>query len=195
MCGRDRLKLEKLIRYMARGPIASRRLRESFPNSLAYEMKTRWKDGTTHVSFSKIDFIARLVALVPPPNMNLVRYHGVFAPNFKDRKEIVPLMPKPKRSNERLKIEDTEVAEKLCRERMRWSEMLKRTFEIDVTICKTCGGRVEQIAIITDKVVAKAILASLKETIIFRPLDAIWERGPPIQEDSFKNEYNQQSPW
>jgi hypothetical protein len=74
--GRDREKLEKLIRYMARGPIATERLSESYPNLLIYKMKTPWRDGTTHVSFSYLDFIARLVALIPPPKMNLVRYHG-----------------------------------------------------------------------------------------------------------------------
>ena len=196
VCGREREKLEKLIRYMARGPIASERLSESFPNSLIYKMKTRWKDGTTHVSFSHLDFIARLVALVPPAKMNLVRYHGVFAPNFKDRALIVPSMPKPKVASEDLGAKDTLLAEKLRRERMRWSDMLKRTFEIDVTICKTCGGRMEQIAVIKDKVVAKALLASLRETSVFRPLEVIWERGPPDPGGSgFENEYDQRDSW
>ncbi len=35
-------------------------------------------------------FMARLAALVPRPRANLIRYHGVFAPNFKHRKLIVP---------------------------------------------------------------------------------------------------------
>jgi hypothetical protein len=34
--------------------------------------------------------IARLAALVPRPRLNLTRFHGVFAPNFKQRKRIVP---------------------------------------------------------------------------------------------------------
>lgn len=79
IAGSDRKKLEKLLRYMARGPIATERLSESFPNSLIYKMKSRWKDGTTHVSFSHLDFIARLVALIPPARFNMIRYHGVFA--------------------------------------------------------------------------------------------------------------------
>lgn len=32
----------------------------------------------------------RLAALVPRPRLNLTRFHGVFAPNFKHRKHIVP---------------------------------------------------------------------------------------------------------
>ena len=61
---RDRL--ERLVRYVARGPIAVNRLSQSFPGQLLYHLKTPWRDGTTHVSFSPLDFIARLVALIPP---------------------------------------------------------------------------------------------------------------------------------
>ena len=35
--------------------------------------------GTTYVIFDPLDFIARLVALIPKPRVNLARYHGVFA--------------------------------------------------------------------------------------------------------------------
>ena len=193
--GNDREKLEKLIRYMARGPIATERLSESFPNLLIYKMKTPWRDGTTHVSFSHLDFIARLVALIPPAKMNLVRYFGVFAPNFKDRGLIVP-KPKSETPGSAVALEVKALQlQKVRRERMRWSEMLKRTFKIDVTVCKTCGGRLEQIAVIKDKVVAKAILESLKETTIFKPLEVIWERGPPDPTGGFENEFDQRESW
>ena len=46
-----------------------------------YELKTPYRDGTTHVIFEPLDFTARLVALVPKPRVNLTRFHGVFAPN------------------------------------------------------------------------------------------------------------------
>jgi len=120
IAGNQRKKLERLIRYMARGPIASARLTEIFPNKLLYEMKTAWKGGTTHVSFSPLDFIARLAALIPPPRMNMVRYHGCFAPNFKDRKKIVKRQPQTKVSTP-----GVPVLEKVRRGRLRWAEMLK----------------------------------------------------------------------
>ena len=44
-----------------------------------YELKTPYRDGTTHVIFEPVDFIAKLAALVPKPRVNLTRYHGVFA--------------------------------------------------------------------------------------------------------------------
>ena len=139
--GSDREKLEKLIRYMARGPIATERLSESYPNLLIYKMKTPWRDGTTHVSFSHLDFIARLVALIPPAKMNLVRYHGVFAPNFKDRGLIVPKQKSEPVTAMAAEVKALPIQVKVRRERMRWSEMLKRTFKIDVTVCPSCCGR------------------------------------------------------
>jgi hypothetical protein len=39
-----------------------------------------YRDGTTHVIFEPLDFIAHLAALVPHPRVNLTRFHGVFAP-------------------------------------------------------------------------------------------------------------------
>jgi hypothetical protein len=38
-----------------------------------------------HPVTSPLDFIARLGALVPKPRANLTRFHGVFAPNSRDR--------------------------------------------------------------------------------------------------------------
>jgi hypothetical protein len=37
-----------------------------------YEIKTPYRDGTTHVIFEPMGFIARLVALVPKPLVNLL---------------------------------------------------------------------------------------------------------------------------
>ena len=48
-----------------------------------YLLETPYRDGTTHVVFEPLDFIARLAALVPRPRVNLTRYHGVLAPNPK----------------------------------------------------------------------------------------------------------------
>ena len=37
-----------------------------------------------------MDFIARLVALVPKPRVNLTRFHSVFAPNSAHRAWVTP---------------------------------------------------------------------------------------------------------
>ena len=169
-------------------------LSEGFPNQLVCKMKSPWRDGTTHVSFSHLDFIARLVALIPPPRMNMVRYHGCFAPNFKDRDLIVKRPSQKKGTNESYLVNNFAKVEKVKKERLRWAEMLKRTFKIDVTVCPRCSGRLEQIAVIKDKAAAKKILESLGELSSFRPLEVIESRGPPCSDDFFIDEIDQRDP-
>jgi len=43
-----------------------------------YQLKTPYRDGTMHVVFELLDFMARLAALVPRPQVNLTRYQRVF---------------------------------------------------------------------------------------------------------------------
>ena len=68
-------------RYLERrGPaVSTKRLSLTRNGQIRYELKTPWRNGTTHVIFEPLDFISRLVALVPKPRVNLTRFHGVFA--------------------------------------------------------------------------------------------------------------------
>ena len=64
--------------------------REGFePSTIGLKVRC-YTDGTTHVIFEPLDFMARLIALVPRPRVNLTRFHGVFAPNSKHRALIIP---------------------------------------------------------------------------------------------------------
>jgi hypothetical protein len=77
---RERDKLERLCRYITRPAVSEKRLSLTNQGKVRYELKTPCRNGTTHVIFEPLDFIARLAALVPKPGVNLTRYHGVFAP-------------------------------------------------------------------------------------------------------------------
>ena len=63
--------------------VSEKRLSLTANGNVCYQLKTPYRDGTTHVIFEPLDFIARLAALVPRPRVNLTRFHGVFAPNSK----------------------------------------------------------------------------------------------------------------
>lgn len=87
---RDRKRLERLCRYAARPPIATDRL-EALPDGrLAYRLKTRWRDGTTHVLMERRELLERLAPLIPPPRAHQVRYHGLLAPCASGRDRVVP---------------------------------------------------------------------------------------------------------
>jgi hypothetical protein len=50
--------------------------------TLFYNLETFLdRTRTTHIVLSPLEFLAKLAALVPPPRVNLVRYHGVLPPN------------------------------------------------------------------------------------------------------------------
>lgn len=57
---------------------------------MVYQLKMPYRDGTTHFVFEPLEFLVRLAALVPRPRGNLVRYHGILAPNAKHRNAVVP---------------------------------------------------------------------------------------------------------
>ncbi len=87
---RDRKRLERLCRYVARPPVATERLSRMADGRLLYRLKHRWRDGTTHVVFEPGELVEKLAALVPPPRFHLVRYHGVLGPCASQRSRVVP---------------------------------------------------------------------------------------------------------
>jgi hypothetical protein len=123
----------------------------------AIQLKTPYRDGTTHVIFEPLDFIARLAALVPKPRVNLTRFHGLFAPNCKHRARVTPA--KEGRGGRHATTADPQ--ERTPAERraaMTWAQRLKRVFAIDIETCPACGGAVRMIACIEDAEVIDKIL-------------------------------------
>lgn len=85
----------------------------------------------------------KLAALVPPPRLNLIRYHGLLAPNARDRDRIVPGADD--------EPEATGVsALPPCPHRLSWCQLLARVFSIDISECPACGGRMRIVAALTE---------------------------------------------
>ena len=152
----ERVKLERLCRYITRPAISTKRLSMTRNGQVRYELKTPWQNGTTHIIFEPLDFIARLVALVPQPRVNLTRFHGVFAPNSKYRALVTPA--KRGKRKKLLSANETDQTPAEKRASMTWARRLKRVFDIDIETCSECGGDVRIIATIEDSVVIQKIL-------------------------------------
>jgi hypothetical protein len=112
------------------------------------------------VIFEPLDFIARLVALVPKPRVNLTRYHGVFAPNSHYRAEVTPAK---RGKGNKVKVSDEPQTPVERRAAMTWAQRLKRVFNIDIQACQSCGGAMKVVACIEDIAVIKKILDHLKK--------------------------------
>ena len=141
-------------------PITGRLISLTPNGNVRYQLKTPYRDGTTHVIFEPLDFIARLAALVPKPRVNLTRFHGVFAPNSKQRARVTPA----RRGVKAVRVRRQRIW--MNRQRpnaaaMTWVQRLKRVFGIDIETCPACGGAMRIIACIEDPVVIEKILAHL----------------------------------
>ena len=79
-CGADdRQALEQLCRYITRPALANERVQTNAAGQVMLKLKTPWRDGTTHLVMSPLEFMQRLAALVPRPRLHLIRFHGVLA--------------------------------------------------------------------------------------------------------------------
>jgi len=142
----DRDRLETLCRYLLRPPVSEKRLKRLNNGDVLLQLKSEWSDGTRAMIFSPMEFIEKLIAIIPNPRIHQVRFHGILAPSATDRQKIVPAKrdepiqgelfcpkkrPKPKRTS--------------------WAELLKRTFKIDLTTCQLCGGAVKFAGLVIKK--------------------------------------------
>jgi hypothetical protein len=177
-------KLERLCRYIARPAVSEKRLSISSQGKVRYELKTPWRNGTTHVEWDSVDFIAKLAALVPPPRAHLTRFHGVFAPNAALRAQLTPSGRGKRPATDAARVEvsakDVPRSPEQKRRAMSWAQRLKRAFGIDVSTCVHCGGAVRIVASIEEPEAIRAILAHFAkhgalEEAHYRPRP----RGPP----------------
>ena len=97
--------------------------------------------------------MARLVALIPSPQVNLTRYHGVFAPNHPLRAKVVPGRERPDGAGPG--------THPLRHVSMGWAKRLKGVFGIEVERCDQWGGGVKIIAAIENPAVINKILEHL----------------------------------
>jgi hypothetical protein len=126
-----------LCRYITRPAIANERLALNRAGQVVLTLKTPYREGTTHIVMSPLEFIQRLAALVPRPRLHLIRFHGVLAPNARLRPEIIPNVPVNVNTPS---ADHAEVPPPAAPSPMSWARLLKRVFEIDIEQCPQCGA-------------------------------------------------------
>jgi hypothetical protein len=154
----QRHQLEQLCRYITRPAIANERLQLNSAGDIVLQLKSQYKDGTTHIVMTPLEFMQRLAALVPRPRLNLIRFHGVLAPNAKLRPQIIPGRADTANNTS---DELDGAPHHASSARMSWARLLKRVFDIDVEHCPHCGGNLKIIAAIEEPRVIAKILAHL----------------------------------
>ena len=133
----QRHKLERLCRYITRPAIAHERLKRNSAGDVVLQLKSPYQDGTTHIVLSPLEFMQRLATLVPRPRLNLIRFHGVLAPNAKLRSEIIPGAQNIEKDTSKSQDDAPHSSASV---RISWARLLKRVFDIDIEHCPHCGG-------------------------------------------------------
>lgn len=166
----DRRRLNSLLRYVTRPPLASERLEGLEDGRVVYHFKRPWRDGTDHAIFEPEDFIARLAAMVPKPRAHLIRFSGVLAPAARWRAAIVPGYGPPAAQVPQVYPEDgpghqgfegKPTIKPTLRRNYLWADLMRRTFSWDVLACRRCGGRLKLAAAIPASEMARKILDSM----------------------------------
>jgi len=85
----------QLCRYITRPAIANERLKRNRAGQVVLQLKSPYKDGTTHIVMEPLKFMKRLAALVPRPRLHLIRFHAVLALNAKWRSKNRPRFARP----------------------------------------------------------------------------------------------------
>lgn len=151
----DRQTLERLCRYLLRPPVAEQRLSIA-SGQVIYELKSMWRDGTRAIALTPLEFIEKLVAIIPQPRIHMTRFHGILAPHAALRSLIVP---KSQASIPAAALtEKKEPVVKPRAHRLGWAELLKRIFAVDLNKCPSCSGTMKLIATIVDPVAITQIL-------------------------------------
>ena len=166
--------------------MSEERLSTNSRGEIIYKLKKPWIDGTTAVKFTPMELMEKLAALVPRPRVHLTRFHGVLAPHYKFRKQIVP--PKTE-TTPKLELVQSDQEPKSGPKRMSWARLLKRVFNIDISQCPRCSGKMKILAAIEDPKVIRKILDHLG--IPSSPPKLGSSRGPPPtnQEDFFNQTF------
>jgi hypothetical protein len=114
--------------------------------------------------------------------MNLTRFCGVFAPNAKLRKQVVPgKRSQADTSSAQLAMTFDEPADK--RQKMRWMQRLKRVFQIDLNQCERClkWGGVRVLSAIEEPGLIAAFLKTHQATKVEQLELLPHKQGPPLQ--------------
>ena len=82
-----------------------------------------WDDGTTHLILTPHELLEKLAALVPPPRVNLIRYHGLLASSARDPDKVVP-----PRTEAEPPGEDSGCGPHHRSHRLAWAALLARVF-------------------------------------------------------------------
>jgi len=157
---RDAEARERLCRYVARPPLAKTRIEQREDGEMVVRLRRAWSDGRSAFVFSPLEFLERLAALIPPPRIHQIHYHGVLAPRHRWRASVTPAA-EPRESGGALSRTNEHSCQTKAR-RLRWADLLWRTFRVAGWECPHCSERMTLRAVVVRPPATMRILQGLE---------------------------------
>lgn len=136
----DRKSMEQVARYILRPPLSLERLTYADgDDEVVYRRKGSNDQAGGEERIDALDFLARVIAHIPPPRIHLVRYLGHYSNVARGRRKNgkeKALTPGHRRVEEDDGLTD---AERRSRRRA-WARLIRRIYEVDPLVCTNCGG-------------------------------------------------------
>ena len=160
----ERQWLDQLCRYITRPALANERVQINSAGQVVHKLKTAWRDGTTHIVMSPLEFMQRLAARANEGRLSGTRaatapapdpFPRVLAPNAKLRALVMPRAPEDATGESKLPATESGCTHSRPA-RISWAQLLKRVFEIDMAHCPNCGGQLKILAAILEAPETKA---------------------------------------
>jgi len=153
-------------------------------------------DGTAALELEPLALLRRLASLVPPPGSHDTAYFGIFAAHSADRRRFVRAKrvdPEECRGHAGLDEHEEEIstipasvdpdpeaaAEAIPEHYVRWADLLRKVFDIDVLACP-CGGRRKVVDLVSEPEEIRKTLDRLG--LKTEPLEPSKARLPPQDE-------------
>lgn len=169
----DRKSIERVARYILRPPLSLERMTYSEGDEeVVYRRKGSGDRSGGEERIDALDFLARVIAHIPPPRIHLVRYMGHYSNVSRGRRKKgkeQPLTPGHSRDREDDGLTDSERRAR----RRAWARLIRRVYEVDPLVCTNCGGEMQIVSVILEHRVIAKILGHLARKGI-EP-----GRGPP----------------
>ncbi len=188
----NRKSLERLARYMRKLHVSESRLVYDKENGKVIVSSGKAPHPKFKANFRVLEvneFLAELTTLIPQTYQHESLAYGEYSSAARGRR----------RKQEGLgPLSIRELTRKQARSS--WRELLKRIYEVDPLTCKTCGGEMEIVAVITDEKVLRRILEHLGQWPQPESIPTESRAPPPpelvpLPSPSNDEDYSQVPPW